>query len=171
MSDILEIIFKRRSIRKYEERPVEREKLVSLLQVGMAAPTASNNQPWEFVVVDDAAVMEQFRTRMRYGSYNAPAAIVVCHNPDIGKAQRSNRFWQQDCSAAVENILIAALGLDLGTVWLGVYPNEETVSIVREIVKLPEQIIPMAVLYIGYPAEVKDARTQYEERRVHWQQY
>jgi nitroreductase len=171
MPDILETIFKRRSIRKYQDRPVEREKLVTLLKAGMSAPTASNNQPWEFVVVDDPGVMEQFRTRMKYGPYNAPAAIVVCHNPAIGKAQRSNRFWQQDCAAAVENILIGALGLDLATVWLGSYPNEETAAIVKEIVQLPEGIIPMAVLYVGYPAEVKEARTQFEETRVHWQNY
>jgi nitroreductase len=171
MTDILETIFKRRSIRKFQDKPVEQEKLVTLLKAGMAAPTASNNQPWEFVVVDDPAVMEQFRTRMKYGPYNAPAAIVVCHNPNIGKAQRSNRFWQQDCAAAVQNILIGALGLGLATVWLGSHPNEETAAIVKEIVHLPEEIIPMAVVYIGYPAEEKESRSQYEEVRVHWQKY
>jgi nitroreductase len=171
MPDILETIFKRRSIRKYQEKPVERVKLLTLLKAAMAAPTASNNQPWEFVAVDDVAVLEQFRSRMKYGHYNAPAAIVVCHNPQIGKAQRSNRFWVQDCSAAIQNILIAALGLGLGTVWLGVYPNEETVAIVKEAVGLPENIIPLAVIYVGYPDEEKEARTQYEETRVHWQHY
>jgi nitroreductase len=171
MTDILETIYKRRSIRKYKEKPVEKEKLIDLLKAGMAAPTACNNQPWEFVVVDDPDVMEQFHTRMKYGQYNAPAAFVVCHNPHIGRQQSCNRFWVQDCSAAVENILVAAVGLGLGTVWLGVYPNEETIPTVKEIVNLPEQVTPLAVLYVGYPGEEKESHTKYEERRVHWQVY
>ena len=171
MTEVLDTIFKRRSIRKYQEKPVEKEKLVLLLKAAMAAPTASNNQPWEFVVVDEEEIMQQFRSRMKYGPYNAPAAIVVCHNPQIGRSPRSNRFYQQDCSAAIQNMLVAAVDLGLGTVWLGVYPGEETEQTVKEIAGLPEDIIPVAVIYVGYPAEEKEARTQYEESRLHWQHY
>jgi nitroreductase len=171
MTDILETIFSRRSIRKYEDKPVEREKLTKLLQAGTAAPSACNNKPWEFVAVDDLNVMEQFRTRLLYGPYNAPAAIVVCHNPQVGKSPGCDKFWEQDCSAAIENILLAAVGLGLGTVWLGTHPNEAVISIVREIVKLPEHVTPLAVIYIGYPAENKEPRTQYDEALIHWQQY
>lgn len=171
MTDILETIFKRRSIRKYDGKPLEREKLVMLLQAGTAAPSACNNQPWEFVAVDDPAVMDQFRTRMKYGPYNAPAAIVVCYNPQIGQSPDCNPFWEQDCTAAVENILIAAVGLGLGTVWLGTHPKEDAIAIVREIVRLPEHVTPLAVIYVGYPAEQKEARSKYKEALVHWQQY
>lgn len=171
MKEILDTIYRRRSIRKYQEKPVEREKLVDLLKAGMAAPSACNHQPWEFVAVDDPQVMALFHTRMKYGQYNAPAAIVVCHNPELGKQPRCDRFWVQDCSAAIENMLIAAVGLGLGTVWLGVYPNEETIPIVREIAQLPEGVTPLAVIYVGYPGEEKEAHTKYEERRVHWQVY
>ena len=92
MTDILDTIFKRRSIRKYQDKPVEKEKLNTLLKAGMAAPSASNNQPWEFVVIDDEAIMKGYRSRMKYGPYNAPAAIVVCHNPEIGRATRSKVY-------------------------------------------------------------------------------
>lgn len=170
-SEILNIIFSRRSIRKYTEQKVPREALIDLLKAAMAAPTACNNQPWEFVAVDDEGVMDQLRAGLRHGKYNAPAAIIVCHNPKIGKNPDCDQFWVQDCSAAVENILIAATGMGLGTVWLGVYPKPDTIEMVRRIAALPEEVTPLAVLYVGYPAEQKEPRTQYEERRVHWNRY
>ena len=169
--EILDIIFKRRSIRKYTGQKVSRETLTDLLKAGMAAPSACNNQPWEFVVVDDESVMDKLRAGLRNGRYNAPAAIAVCDNPEIGMNPNCEPFWMVDCAAAVENILIAAAGMGLGTVWLGVYPKTDTIGIVREILGLPEQVTPLAVIYVGYPAEEKEPRTQYEERRVHWQQY
>jgi nitroreductase len=169
--DIMQIIFSRRSIRKYQEREVEKEKLELLLKAAMAAPTACNNQPWEFVVVTEKERMDQFRKSMPFGKHNAPAAIVVCTNPTIGKSPACGNFWVQDCSAAVENILIAAVGLGLGTVWLGTYPIRLIMSTVSKIVGLPRLMKPLAVIYVGYPAEEKEARTQYEERRVHWQKY
>ena len=169
--EILDIIFKRRSIRKYTEQKVARETLIDLLKAGMAAPTACNNQPWEFVVVDEVSVLDQLRAGLHHGKYNTPAAIIVCHNPKIGKNPDCDQFWVQDCSAAVENIFIAAAGMGLGTVWLGVYPKPDTIEMVRGIAGLPEHVTPLAVLYVGYPAEIKEPRTQYEEARVHWQRY
>jgi nitroreductase len=171
MENILEVIFKRRSIREYQDRPVSRETLVQLLQAGMAAPSASNSKPWEFVAVNDKAAMEQLRTRLKKGMYNAPAAIAVLANLKIAANESAQRYWQQDCSAAVENILVAAAGLGLGTVWIGSYPREETMQIEREILGIPADVTPLAVIYVGYPAEKKEPRTQYEESRVHWQKY
>ena len=171
MNEVVETIFKRRSIRKYLNKAVEEKKLTLLLQAAMAAPSARNNQPWEFVVVTQPEKMENFRKRMKYGNYNAPAAIVVCSNPKVMTNPGTADFWVQDCSAAIENILIAAVGLELGSVWLGVYPKEETMQTVRELVSLPEEVNPLAVLYVGYPDENKEARTQYKELRVHWQEY
>jgi nitroreductase len=169
--DILQTILSRRSIRKYQEREVEKENLELLLRAAMAAPTACNNQPWEFVVVTDAERMDQFRKSMPFGKHNAPCAIVVCANPAIGRNPACGNFWVQDCSAAVENILIAAVGLGLGTVWLGTYPIRPLMTTVSKIAGLPRLVKPLAVIYVGYPAEEKEARSQYEERRVHWQKY
>ncbi|MEM5774140.1 MAG: nitroreductase family protein, partial [Anaerolineaceae bacterium] len=144
---------------------------LSLLKAGTAAPSACNNKPWEFVAVDDPAVMEQFHTRMKFGPYNAPAAIAVCYNPQVGGRAACNAFWQQDCAAATENILIAAVGLGLGTVWLGAYPADDAAAVVKEILHLPEEVIPMCLIYVGYPAEEKEPRTQYDEKIIHWQRY
>jgi nitroreductase len=169
--DIMDVIFSRRSVRKFQERPLEKEKVTLLLRAAMAAPSACNNQPWEFVAVTESAVMDHFRKVMPYGKYNAPAAIVVCENPSIGKRRACERFWVQDCSAAVENILIAAAGMELGAVWLGVYPIALLGKVVAGVVGLPKGIRPLAVVYVGYPTELPEARTQYEERRVHWEKY
>ena len=171
MNIVLETIFKRRSIRKYIEQPLEPEKLDLLLQAGMAAPSAMNCKPWEFIVVTDPEKLAQFRKRLVFGNRNAPAAIVVCGNPRLSTNPAARMFWVQDCSAATENILVAATGLGLGTVWIGVHPVAEFVKVVREVVDLPKHVTPLCIIYVGYPAEEKPARTQYDEHRVYWQKY
>lgn len=171
MTDVMEMIYKRRSIRRYTDQKVEKEKLELLLKAAMAAPSASNNQPWEFVVVMDEETMRQLREGLEYGNYNAPCAIIVCGNPEVGKAPRSERFWVQDCSAATENILIVAAGLGLGTVWIAGYPKEKQVATLRSILGLPEYVTPLCTIYVGYPAEEKEPRTQYDPVRVHWEKY
>ena len=167
----LETIFRRRSIRKFTDRPVEPEKLDLLLKAAMAAPSAMNCKPWEFVVVTNPDKLAQFRKRLIFGNRNAPAAIVVCGNPSLSANPAARLFWVQDCSLAGENILIAAVSLGLGTVWIGVHPVAEFVRVVREIIGLPKHITPLGLLYVGYPAEEKPERTQYDEKRVHWQKY
>ena len=167
----LDAIFKRRSIRKFTDQPVEPEMLEMLLKAGMAAPTAMNCKPWEFVVITESEKLAQFRKRLIFGNRNAPAAIVVCGNPSLSTNPAARLFWIQDCSAAAENILIAAVSMGLGTVWVGVHPVADFVRIVREIAGLPKNVTPLGLLYIGHPAEDKPARSQYEEKRVHWQNY
>lgn len=171
MENILDTIFKRRSVRAYTEQKVSRETLIQLLQAAMAAPSAKNSRPWEFVVITKEETMAQFRARLKHGDYNAPAAIAVLANLSLAESDSSYRFWVQDCSAAVENILIAAAGMGLGTVWIGSYPKEDVIKIEQEILGIPEEIYPLALIYVGYPAEENPPRTQYEEARVHWERY
>ncbi|MGZ6346999.1 MAG: nitroreductase family protein [Anaerolineales bacterium] len=171
MNTSLDPIFKRRSIHVYTEQPVESEKLDLLLKAAMAAPSAMNCKPWEFVVITDPKKLAQLRKRLIFGNRNAPAAILVCGNPSQSVNPAARLFWVQDCSLAGENILIAASGLGLGTVWVGVHPVAEFVRIVREIAGLPRQVTPLGLIYVGYPAEEKPARTQYDQKRVHWQKY
>jgi nitroreductase len=168
---ILETIFRRRSIRRYTDLPVEPEKLDLLMQAAMAAPSAMNCKPWEFVVVTDPEKLAQFRKRLVFGNRNAPAAIVICGNPRLSPNPAARLFWQQDCSLAAQNILIAATSLGLGTVWIGVHPVAEFVRVVRDVVSLPRHVIPLALLYVGYPAEEKPPRTQYDATRVHRDSY
>ena len=171
MNPTLDFIFRRRSIRKYTTRPVEPEKLDLLLQAGMAAPSAMNCKPWEFVVVTDPQKLAGFRKRLIFGDRNAPAAIVVCGNPRLSANPAARLFWVQDCSAATENILVAAAGLGLGTVWVGVHPVAEFVRVVRDVAGLPKHVTPLNLIYVGYPAEEKPARTQYDASRVHRETY
>ncbi len=171
MSDILEHIFKRRSIRSFTHRLIDQQTLIKLLQAGMAAPTAVNSQPWEFVVVSEPAGVDRIRQHRLFDSYNAQAIIAVCGSPNVAKNSAGRLYWIQDCSAAIENILIAAAGLDLGSVWAGVYPDEEKVKAVRQMLNVPDWVIPLGLVYLGYPAEDQPPRTQYDERKVHWQQY
>jgi nitroreductase len=171
--EAFEAILARRSIRAYAEKPVERALLVRLLEAAMAAPTACNAQPWEFVVVDTPEGMETLRVILPHGKYNAPVAIVVCGSETKALNNCAEKYWVQDCSAALENILVAAAGMELGTVWIGVYPLAERVAALRPVLGLPETVTPLGVVFLGYPSPEgqKEPRTQYDERRVHWGRY
>jgi len=171
MSDILTHIMARRSIRKFSAEPVSAGDLEQLLRAAMAEPSASNRRPWEFVVLTDEAALQRLRGRLPLGRYNAPAAIVVCGNLHRALPGFARDFWVEDCSAAAENILLAATGLGLGSVWIGVYPIGVLVKAVSSVLGLPRHVVPLGVIYVGHPAEVKAPRTQYDARRVHWQQY
>jgi nitroreductase len=171
MTGAIDFILRRRSIRRYTTQPVEREKLLQLLQAAMAAPNACNSQPWEFVVVTEPEILSQLQSGLRSGGYRAPAAIVVCGNLSIANNSACRFYWVQDCSAATENILIAAVALELGAVWIGVYPLPGVIQTVSRILNLPEEVQPLCVVYLGYPAEQKRPRSQYNDKRVHWQQY
>jgi len=171
LEQILDTIFKRRSIRVFERKALEKDLLTKLLQAAMAAPSASNSRPWEFVVITDEQILAQLRARIKYGKLNAPAVVVVCANLAIAQNESAYRFWVQDCSAATENGLIAAAGLGLGACWVGAYPKEDEMKTLREILDIPEHVFPLSMIYVGYPAEEKSPRTQYDESRVHWEKY
>jgi nitroreductase len=169
--DVIDMIYKRGSIRNYTETPVERDTIETLLRAAMAAPTAINRQPWEFIVVTDEQKIARVKKEFIFARYNAPVAIIVCGNMKLARKGLEREFWIQDCSAAVENILIAATSLGLGSVWIGVYPLETRVRLIKRIFRIPEHVIPLCLVHIGYPAEEKAPRTRYNERRVYWQEY
>jgi nitroreductase len=161
---VINTIFARRSIRKYTSERISDKDLTTLLEAAMAAPSASNRTPWHFIVITDRGTLDELATVHPYGSMlsDAPLGIAVC-----GDTQISSHYWVQDCSAATENLLLAATALGLGAVWLGVYPREERVDAIRKVLRIPEHIVPLNVVSIGHPAEEKDPRTQYKESRVH----
>jgi len=152
MTEAIDFIFQRRSIRNYSDQTVEREKIELLLKAAMAAPSAVNSQPWEFVVVTENETMDRLRERLLFGRYNAPVAIAVCGSPKVANNPAGKKYWIQDCSAAIENILIAAVALVLGTVWIGVHPIEPTERSVRQVLNIPEDVTPLGIIYVGYPA-------------------
>ncbi len=166
--EFVHTIFSRRSIRKYTDEPVSAEDVQTLLEAAMAAPSASNRKPWRFVVVTRRETLDALAEAHPHGKmlFQAPLCISVC-----GDLTEVERYWVQDCSAATENLLLAATALELGAVWLGVYPREERIAAVRQILRLPERITPLNLVSIGHPAEEKEPRTQYDEACVHWERW
>ena len=163
-TELIQGIYARRSLRKYTDEPVSSEHLRTLLEAAMAAPSAGNQKPWHFIVIDDREMLNELAEGHRYGKmlFEALLCIAVC-----GDTAVSGAYWVQDCSAATENLLLAAEGLGLGAVWLGVHPTAERVSAVSQALGIPEGIVPLNLISIGHPAEQKAARTQYDEARVH----
>jgi nitroreductase len=171
MPEIIDILLSRRSIRQFTDQPVDEEMLILLLKAAMSAPTACNSQPWEFIVVTEQKALDEVRGKFLFARYNAPVAIVVCGNVNIANNSAAREHWVQDCSAATENILIAAAGMGLGAVWIGVYPYPSKIKPLSEALGIPGHVIPLSMIYIGHPAERKEPRTQYDEHKVYWQYY
>ena len=145
----LETIFSRTSIRTYQDRTVEPQKIELLLRAAMSAPSGKDQRPWEFVVVNERPILDSLAAALPYAKMlaQAPCAVIVCGSP-----ARSS-YWYLDCSAAAENILLAAHSLGLGGVWTAAYPYAERMEAVRSNLALPEGILPLCVIPIGYPAE------------------
>jgi nitroreductase len=163
-------VLTRRSTRKYTDEPVADEQVELLLRAAMAAPSAGNQQPWQFVVVRDREALRAVTEAHPYASMlpGAPLAILVCG--DTGPKKWPD-FWEQDCSAATENLLIEAERLGLGAVWLGVHPRAERVTALRELFGLPGTIMPFALVAVGHPAEHKPPSDRYDAARVHFERW
>ncbi|ADL53809.1 nitroreductase family protein [Clostridium cellulovorans] len=162
----MENILQRRSIRKYTDKSVSNEEVDNLLRAAMAAPSAGNEQPWEFIVLRDKSVMEEITKIHPYAKMllSTDVAIVVCG--DISK-ERFKGNWVLDCSAATQNILLAAQATGLGAVWLGVYPDNERSEAVKNILNLPSNVIPLSIIPVGYPDEEKDVQDRFDKTRIH----
>jgi nitroreductase len=160
------MILGRRSIRRYEDRPVPEEAVQRLLEAAMAAPSAGNQQSWQFVVISDRDLLSRVPSVHPYSAMvpTAPVAVLVCGDLHL---DTHTGYWVQDCSAATQNLLLAAHALGLGAVWLGCYPREERVAGLRSLLGLPEHIVPLALVPIGYPAETKPSGSRYDPERVH----
>lgn len=157
-------ILARRSVRRYVEAPVPESDVRALLEAGMAAPSARGLDPWRFVVVTERKRLKQLAAIHPYGKMleTAGLGIAVC-----GDKQVAPDFWVQDCSAATENILIAAAMLGLGSVWLGVHPRAEREAGLKEFLGIPESVGVLCLVAIGKPAEHPAPRTRYDETKVH----
>lgn len=166
-------ILTRASVRSYQDKPVEDEKIEKLLRAGMAAPSAVNRQPWHFIVVRDKATLKAIAeaTPNARMAADAPLAIVVCGDMDKEKDDPVREFWSQDASAATENILLAAHGMGLGAVWTGTFPDEKRCEAVSEILKLPKQIIPFCTIVIGYPDGETAPKDKWKPENVSYESY
>lgn len=166
---VLANIFARKSVRTYTDQTVPDEMVETLLKAAMAAPTAMNSQPWSFVVLNSRETLDALAESLPYAKMltQAPLAIVVCGQEKM-ESGMDNIFWQQDCAAATENLLLAAEALGLGAVWTGAYPGLERANAISEALGIPEGIEPMCVVVIGYPGGNDQPKDKWKPEKIHY---
>jgi nitroreductase len=165
--DLIEGILTRRSIRKYKKGQVSQDQINTILKAGMYAPSARNQQPWHFIVITDRDILNQIMQVHPYAGMlsEAQLAIVVCGDKTL---ELSKDYWVVDCSAASQNILLAAHGIGLGAVWLGLHPREERKRDMIELLTLPDHIQPLSLISVGIPDEKKDDPGRFKPERIHY---
>ena len=165
----MDAILSRRSIRKFTAREVSTDAVEYLLRAAMSAPSAGNQQPWHFVIIRDRVTLDRIPTIHQYAAMmkEAPVAILVCGDLEL---EKNEGFWMQDCSAATENILIAAESRGLGAVWVGIYPRNN-VDAFQQLFNLPGSVIPLSIVAVGWPGEKKSPSDRYEKSRIHHEKW
>ena len=168
--EALDVLKTRRSIRKYTDEKISEDKIKELLNCSMFAPSAFDTQPWQFIVIDKK---EMFGDILKVATHaemikGASHAIIICGD---NKLQETRDLLIQDISAATQNLLLAAHSLGLGAVWTGIYPFEEIVTGIRKLFNLPENILPVAMVVLGYPAEKPEQPVRYKEEKVHFNKW
>lgn len=162
----MKTIYKRRSIRKFKEDHISDDTINDIIKAGMNAPSAGNERPWHFLIIRKKESLEAITKIHPYSSMltQVNAAILVCGDLTLEKFKG---FWVQDCSAAVQNMLLETSDMGLGSVWLALYPLEERVAGIRKILSLPAHIIPLAIVPVGVPDEDKPANDEFDQTRIH----
>ncbi|HSV86988.1 MAG TPA: nitroreductase family protein [Levilinea sp.] len=166
--DLMKALITRRSIRHFDPKPVPEELVEMLLRAAMQAPSAANAQPWHFVVMTNRLILEKV-TEFHPAAeslHQAPIAILVCGDSKLEK--RPDR-WVMDCSAATQNILLAAHANDLGAVWLGIHPDPIRIDGIRRLVNLPEHVRPLSLVAVGYPAQASQPVDRFHPERIHYE--
>ena len=163
----LETIAQRKSVRRYTDQKVSRDTIDMLLRAAMAAPSSKDRRPWQFVVVDDRAALDTLSARLPFASMLAhvPQALVVCGDSDLSES------WYLDCSAATQNFLLAAQATGLSAVWTGVYPNADRIVAVQEVLGLPHNVMPLAVVPFGYGYGIEQPKDKYDAARIHYNKW
>ena len=163
-------VLSRHSIRQFTDQPVDDSQIHALLEAAMSAPSADDERPWHFVIVKENSVLSKLSSISPQTSVvdNAPVCIVVCGDESL---QKQLGCWALDCAAATENILIEAQIINLGAVWLGIYPVQGKILRVQSILSAPQNVIPFSIIPIGHPAEQKAAAFRYDNRRIHLERW
>ena len=166
----MDILYKRRSIRRYTSQPVNQDAILGFIKAGMNAPSAGNEQPWHFVIITERDILNAIADVHPYAKmlYQAPAAVLVCGEPSLEKHEG---YWVQDCAAATQNILLEIEDQEFGGVWIGVYPRKERINSLRDLLGIPENIIPFSLIGLGHPAERKDPNNKFIEERIRWNKW
>jgi len=168
--EALNNILTRRSIRAYTDKQIDQEIIDQLLQAAMSAPSARNTQSWQFVVLKSREILNKIPNFHPYSEMlkTAPLAICVCGDYTL---EKDINYLNQNCAAATENILLAAHSLGLGAVWLGVFPREKRVNGIIDLLNLPDHIVPISLISLGYPAEYKEQSDRFDRNKIHINQW
>lgn len=164
-------MLQRVSCRDFTAQDVEDEKIELLLRAAMQAPSANNEQPWEFLVVRKAESKAYIGTMSPYSAPASKAPVVLLALANLERISTKSVWWIQDMSACIENILLEASEIGLGAVWLGIYPRESRVLSIQEYFSLPGLVVPVAAIAIGYAREEKQARQRFDRKRVYLEKY
>ena len=166
--EVMKNILERKSVRTYANKKVEKEDIETLLRAAMAAPSAVNAQPWVFIAIDDRQILDNLASQLPNAKMlsQAQAAIIVCGNMEKALQGEGREYWVQDCSAATQNILLAAESMGLGAVWTGVYPKKERVNIIQTEMLLPSQIVPLCVIPLGWQTGKEKPKQKYSEENI-----
>ena len=164
--DTLQAILTRRSIRNYTDEPISDEHLHNIIEAAMYAPSANNRQPWHFVVIDDREQLDKIPAFHPYAGMvkKAPLAVAICGDTRLEPAQG---YLALDCGAAAQNMMLAAHSLGIGSCWLGIYPREQRMEAVTELMELPRHILPIALIVLGIPNEIKSTPNRFRPDRVY----
>lgn len=166
---VIQNIMSRTSVRKFKQQPVEDSKIETLLRAGMAAPTANDMQPWHFVVLKEKKDIEAYAASNKYHADDikkTPLFIFVCADTTRMSEGQGRELWVQDCSAVSENILLAAHALGLGACWTTIYPIQKKVAGISRTLKLPENLVPLNGIIIGYPDEPLNPKNKWDEKKI-----
>lgn len=168
--DVLEAIFTRRSIRKYTQGRITEEQLMTIIKAGCHAPSAHNRQPWHFIVIRDRKKLKEIAAFHTYASMlpDADTCIVVCGDKE---RQPQTGFLLEDCSAAIQNMLLAVHGMGLGAVWCGLYPVIHLTRRMKQLLSLPETIIPVGMISIGHKGEERAAADRFDDTKIHYERW
>ncbi len=165
----VEIIQSRASVRQFTTQKPSEEQIETILRCAFSAPTAMNRQPWHFIVIDDPALLKQIGEAFPYSrvANNCQVCFIPCGDMTIAMEGTAREFWVQDVSAATMNLLNAAHSLGLGAVWTGLYPDLTRVNQLKSLLSLPEHIMPLCIVPVGYPAEQPEVKNKYKAERIH----
>jgi nitroreductase len=164
--ELYEGLLTRRSIRKYTGARINDPDILAIVKAGMFAPSANNRRPWHFIIVDDRNILDRIRKVHPYSSMlpEASHAIVICGDETL---QNGPLYYPLDCSAATQNILLAAHAMGYGAVWLGVYPRDERVKAISYIFCLPRHIKPVSIVSVGVPVTILEKQPdRFEPKKI-----
>ncbi len=170
---VIRVIHNRKSVRTFIKQAISKQQVMALVRAGMAAPTSNNKQPWGFIVINDRDKLDKLAEELPYAKMLADVDSAICVCGDLTKTlpDWEADFWIQDCSAATQNILLAAEALGLGAVWTALYPATDRVHTAREILEIPFNIVPLNIIPIGMPMGKEKPKNKFSMNSIHWDKW